>query len=197
MHLLIVYLPIRVFRPKSQTYENKSPTLVHELSETLKLKLILPASVTVPSSLRPIDELHQKKSDYEFESLAHLLPSDSIQKHRFMDMLISDGLSYPCMALIHSPGSNIGNSVFAWRVPESFDSSMCFEKSQPVIEEIKKVLPVYHARAMRTTMFEKFGRVSSNVKPAILRYFYKNLTGQSGDKFSVQLMFINFCYNYR
>ena len=32
---------------------------------------------------------------------------------------------------------------------------------------------------MRRAMFDKFGRVSPNVKPAVLRFFYRDLTGDS------------------
>ena len=31
---------------------------------------------------------------------------------------------------------------------------------------------------MRKVLFQKFGRVSTGVKPSILRYFYKELTGE-------------------
>ena len=46
-----------------------------------------------------------------------------------------------------------------------------------VIEEIKKDIPVYHTRMMIQEFIQKFGRVTHTVKPAVLRYFYKDLTG--------------------
>ena len=52
-----------------------------------------------------------------------------------------------------------------------------FEQSQAVVENVKAVIPIYHTRAMRTAMFEKFGRISPLTKPSVLRYFYKELTG--------------------
>ena len=76
-----------------------------------------------------------------------------------------------------SAGGNIGNLCFGWKVPDDIDSSIVFENSQSVIEEEKLVIPRYHTRVMRSVMFEKFGRISPATKPAILRYFYKELTG--------------------
>ena len=75
-----------------------------------------------------------------------------------------------------SLGSNIGNLHFLWKVPGG-DPSKCFEKSLPTVEAVKKVLPHYHTRAMRTAVFQKFGRISPSVKPAALRFFYRDLTG--------------------
>ena len=37
----------------------------------------------------------------------------------------------------------------------------------------------FHTRAMRKALFTKFGRVAPNLKPAILRAFYRELTGDS------------------
>ena len=61
------------------------------------------------------------------------------------------------------------------------DSSLdeAVSNSQAVIEEIKAKLPVFHFRRMRREFVNKFGRVSSAVKPAVLRYFYHDLTGDS------------------
>ena len=163
-------------KAKRMNLYHRSPTPIRELSSNLKLKFILP-SVVPPPSLHHIDAVLVSKSEYEYESFTHLLPSDSTQKHRFMDQLFSNGLSVPCVILIYTAGGNIGNLVFGWRVPNEMDQSIIFEQSQRVVEEIKLVIPQYHTRAMRSVMFEKFGRISTSVKPAILRYFYKELTG--------------------
>ena len=46
-----------------------------------------------------------------------------------------------------------------------------------MIEHLKPPLPQFHTRPMHQAMFEKFGRVSPGIKPAVLRFFYKDLTG--------------------
>ena len=35
---------------------------------------------------------------------------------------------------------------------------------------------------MRKAMFSKFGQITPSVKPAVLRYFYRDLTGDSTDE---------------
>ena len=45
------------------------------------------------------------------------------------------------------------------------------------MELIKPLLPQYHTRAMKRTLFEKFGRVTKAIKPAILRAFYREVSG--------------------
>ena len=62
-------------------------------------------------------------------------------------------------------------------MPEECDPASVLEQSQPVIENVKLVLLQYHTRAMRTALFEKFGRTSPYTKPSTLRYFYRKLTG--------------------
>ena len=39
---------------------------------------------------------------------------------------------------------------------------------------------------MRQTMAEKFGRISPGIKPAVLRYFYKELTGDNSASTTTQ-----------
>ena len=77
-----------------------------------------------------------------------------------------------------SPGNNIGNLHFLWKVPEECYPAGVFEQSQPVIENVKLVLPQYHTCAMRAALFEKFGQISPSTKPSALRFFfYRELTG--------------------
>jgi len=63
-----------------------------------------------------------------------------------------------------------------WHVPEdSLDSALT--ESLPIIDEIRKSLPIYHSCAMLSEFINKFGRVTPRVQPAVLRYFYRDLTG--------------------
>ena len=52
-----------------------------------------------------------------------------------------------------------------------------FQKSLPVVEAVKSLLPQYHTRAMRKALLPKYGCITSKVHPALLRQFYKDLTG--------------------
>ena len=81
------------------------------------------------------------------------------------------------MLLTHSSGNNTGNLHFLWKVPVGAAAEECFHNSLTTIKQVKPLLPQFHTQAMREAMFEKFGRVSPGVKPAILRLFYRDLTG--------------------
>ena len=43
--------------------------------------------------------------------------------------------------------------------------------------QVKQAIPTFHTRAMRRSLMQRYGRVTSNVKPAILRNLYRELTG--------------------
>ncbi|CAB4028703.1 Hypothetical predicted protein [Paramuricea clavata] len=75
--------------------------------------------------------------------------------------------------------NNRGNLHFIWKYCGDDSMEMIFQKSIAVVESIKPQLPTYHNRAMRICLFSRFGRISPHVKPAVLRHFYRDLTGDS------------------
>ena len=101
---------------------------------------------------------------------------------------MKNGLEFPSVLLVYSPGNNVGNSYFIWKVQDT-SVEEAFKNSQPLIEEVMKSLPVYHSRAMHSEFISKFiskfGLVSPSVKPAILRYFYRDLTCDSSSSSSL------------
>ena len=101
----------------------------------------------------------RSKSNFEYQFITDLLPSNPVQKYRTIESLTSDagGFTFHCVLLVYTPGSNIGNQHFLWKVPVDCDFSTVFEQSQVVIEKVKALIPQYHTRAMHTAMFEKFG----------------------------------------
>ena len=176
---LSTYSEYLVEKNKRMKANHRSPTPVRELPENSNLKLLLPATEPIPPSLKAIEEFFQSLPDYKYSSLTDL-PHDSLKKHRLLNLLISSGLSFPSMLFIYSAGGSVGNLQFLWRLPpEPNDPNNYFEQSQSVVEEVKLLLPTFHTRAMRKVLCQKFGRVSTGVKPSILRYFYKELTGET------------------
>ena len=171
------YVEYLQMKNKRSKINHRSPTPVRELGENIRLKF-LPKADTIQEQLQPINSLIHEKPSYTCLPLMDYTPNDPIKKHRFMATLESTGLSVSCILLVYQPGSNIGNMQFLWKVPDDQDVSECFEHSQTVIERVKQCLPVYHTRAMRSAMYQKFGRISAKVKPAVLRYFYRDLTGK-------------------
>lgn len=55
------------------------------------------------------------------------------------------------MLLTYAAGGSIGNLSFMWQLPtlEEDNPIAYFEQSQGQVEEIKKVLPQIHTRAMK------------------------------------------------
>ena len=86
--------------------------------------------------------------------------------------VVKAGLPFKTILFTYKHGNNIGNLNFIWKVTEDSLTS-----SQRVIEQLKPQLPVYHTRFMRKSMFQRFGRLIPNMKPAVMRYIYKELTG--------------------
>ena len=173
------YVEYLITKNKKVKRDHRSPTPVRELSTNMYLKYIASTNSETLASLVGIERKVENCDFYELNFISELLPSDRTQKHRVVESLVSNGLQFNCILLVYTPGSNIGNLHFLWKVPSSAEVAECFECSQSSIEEAKKRIPIYHTRAMRTAMYKKFGLVSSTVKPAVLRFFYKDLTGKT------------------
>ena len=45
------------------------------------------------------------------------------------------------------------------------------------MEIVKPLLPQCHTCAMKRTLFTKFGRILKSIKPAVLRAFYREVSG--------------------
>ena len=120
-----------VLKNKRMKRNHKSPTPVREVSDHLVLKYLCPSSELLSSSLLQINGLVSSLPPYNHSNINHLLPSDSLQKHRLVESLISSGLSFPAMLLIYSPGGSLGNLHFMWPVPQQHDDDVAtyFEKS--------------------------------------------------------------------
>ena len=115
---------------------------------------------------------------YSFLSLEKYLPQDSQQRYAFIRRL-EDGLKMSCVLLTYSTGNNKGNFHFVWK--SAGTEGEILEKSQATIESIRKLIPTFHTRAMRKQIQEKFGRLSSNVKPHEFHFIYKELTGDCAE----------------
>jgi len=116
-----------------------------------------------------------KVPPYQFLSLCKYLPEDKHGIYTYISNL-SENLLQECILITDSPGNNVGHAYFLIPVQDADSEDARREKSQSALEEIKKELPEYHTREIRRALFEKFGRISSHVKPYALRYVYRALT---------------------
>ena len=152
---------------------------VRQLSDFMSVKYIEPCHGVPVSMLQELFHTLQEMEDSEHLALNELIPGQPRQRYEFIQCLERNGLSVPIMLLTYSSGNNVGNLHFVWKVPSNKPMKETFQDSVRVIEKIKPLLPQYHTRAMRRAMFEKFSRVSPSVKPAVLHFFYQDLTGDA------------------
>ena len=92
-------------------------------------------------------------------------------------MALKSGLSFRTAILTYSHGNNIGNLSFIWKVPSDSSEADIISRSQTVIEQCKESVPSFHTRLMRQSPFSKYGRVAPTMKRAVMRSFYRELTG--------------------
>ena len=156
---------------------NAKPVPVRQLSNALTLKHV-PASTSVPlGRFNSLIAAVEKRKDFDHLFLNDFTPALPKPWYEYMQSLERNGLPSPVMLLTHSSGNNTGNLHFLWKVSVGAAAKECFHNSLTTIKQVKPLLLQFHTRAMREAMFEKFGRVSPGVKPAILRLFYRDLTG--------------------
>ena len=144
---------------------------------------ILPRNLKPHPCLDSISKALLPLDFFEYVALQDFLPeSSNWQRHNFIRKL-EEGLQVPCVLLTYSTGNNHGNYHFIWKV--TGDEGEIFERSQAVIDRVRAVIPKYHTRAMRKQIQEKFGRLSSGVKPHQFRFIYKELTGDSSESINL------------
>ena len=165
---------------KKMKLNHVSSTPVRSLADSICVKFVKPC--TRDRCLHHFAELNQhmeRSQPYEHAFLNQFTPDDPRRRYDYLQSLERSGCKFPIVIVTHSSGNNAGNIHFVWRVPSTEALETTMDRSQAIIEEIKPSFPVYHTRAMRTEMFSKFGLVAPGVKPAVLRYFYRSLTGDS------------------
>ena len=81
------------------------------------------------------------------------------------------GLPIPTALLTYAHGNNVSNMKFIWKVQSTSESS--FSDCQAAIENVKKNIPIYHTRTMRKELFALFGKLTSSLKPSVIRHHYR------------------------
>ncbi len=156
---------------------NQSTTSpVREISDNLTFQF-LPRCSTCCSIVKNLCNQLEKTTEYEYVAIEDYCPAEPSTKHCFFQRLKTSGFPFAAALLTYAHGNNVGNLNFVWKVHATDETA--FSTSQPVIESVKQAIPVFHTRAMRKTMFEKFGCLTSTVKPTVMRHIYRSLTGKS------------------
>ncbi|XP_070563443.1 uncharacterized protein [Ptychodera flava] len=110
-----------------------------------------------------------EKAMYEPVSLNEIMPVDRRLRYRYVHNLV---LPFDIELYGYHSGSQYGSLWFVWKSMPLTD----MEKSNKVIHEIGKNLPVYHTRAMKREFMSRFSLVVK-VSPTILNEMYYFLTG--------------------
>ena len=108
-----------------------------------------------------------------------LMPTDTRERRRYIDEL-SDGVpsSLRILRYTHSPGNNVGNTHYVWKIPENISEEELLRENLKAVEQVKSQIKVYHSRAMRNE-FKAFCGRASNMKPAIARELYYRFVGDA------------------
>lgn len=150
---IAAYVDYLAMKNKRTKLNHRSPTPVRELGENLHIKFISAAdNDSVPEVLHPINDYICGITEYTSVALLNYTPHEPVKKLRYINTLESSGLCSPCMLMIYTPGGNVGNIHFLWKVPSGRDIAEYYEKSQAEIENVKTHLPIFHTRAMHENL---------------------------------------------
>ena len=119
-----------------------------------------------------LSSISEAVKELDSDTPLKFLPADRRRRYEWLQVLRM-GLDVP---VTYAPGSNIGNLHWIWQTTAtSIDDAL--HTTQPIIEQLKKDIPVFHTRAMRREAFEMFGLATPSTKKSVLRHLYKELVG--------------------
>lgn len=149
---------------------------VRELSDNLCFQFLpICDSASSPPVYGALQHKFDEVPSYYHVSVEGFSPTEYRPKYNFLQTMKRVAFPFPVALLTYTHGNNVGSLHFIWRVESYGDTA--FSDSQPIIETVKKDIPVYHTRIMRNKMFTLFGRLTSSLKPAFARYMYRVFTG--------------------
>ena len=93
---------------------------------------------------------------------------------------LSEGVPSPLHILkyTHSPGNNIGNTYYMWKIPDDISEDELLQENLKAIKQVKSQIKVYRSPAMCNKFKAVCGRVS-NMKPAVARELYNRFVGHA------------------
>ena len=132
----------------------------------------LPRCETTPSLLTGLESRLAEKNEFEYVVVEDVCPSDPRRKYEYLQMLKSSGLALNAAMLIYTHGNNMGNTHFAWKVPEQGPDS--FSQSQRTIEAVREQILTFHTSNATFTVAEVWKSCSKHQASC-----YRELTGDS------------------
>ena len=159
----------------ARTLPVRSPACDHERLELLNaVQFVEPSSQakysSLVSALRCADEFSPVfVNDYE--------PDDASSRRTYRSKLRCS-LPFPVVLFTYSHGNNLGDYLYAWTVPTDVPDAELMLRNHAVMKDIESSLPTYHTRQMKKEFQHHAGRLCK-VEPAVLRWMYQTLTGDS------------------
>ena len=159
---------------KKSSFNQSKLTPVRKVSENVSFQF-LPQCSSLQPVLNELSVKLQECAYYEYLAVEDFSPSHSVSKYNYIQCMKNHGFHFPAVLVTYAHGNNVGNLNFVWKVPSCDESA--FSVSQSVILSLQEKIPMFHTRAMRKAMFQRFGRLMPSVKAAVLRHVYKVITG--------------------
>ena len=130
-----------------------------------------------PAVLKPLVTVLEGKGNYEYVFVNDFAPVDRREHFTFIRKL-EKGIPAKCVLFTKSYGSNIGNYLYIWKVPQHVTLESALTENQRIVSEITTKFPSYHTRSMRREFMSCIGRISPTTKPYVLREIYRQLTSK-------------------
>lgn len=128
------------------------------------------ASVETGKEYLILEKQLQEMQCYSPLCLMDLEPSERIDRRKWIDNI---QLSLSISLYSYQHGNYLGNLNFAWKLP-SDDSKRSGMKELQVIEQIKKDIPVFSTRQMKSEFINRYSK--TGLKPGVLRDMYRFLS---------------------
>ena len=140
---------------KRMKQAHASPTSIRQLSDSLSIDIIKKSPHLCFQCFGELCSTLRDINNYQHLCLTDLCPNEP----RSSSLPVYTEYSLILLGLILLSGNNRGNMHFIWKFDDSELLETVFQKSLPVVELIKPLLPQYHTRAMQKSLLSKYGCV--------------------------------------
>ena len=145
-------------KQKTKTTRTRHECMAFSDSDSGTLS-VLPVITVVSSRLAALDCAIREKSCYDKMFVNDFCSVDPKRKYQYVQDS-KKGLTVSCVMYTASLGSNLGNHLFVWRIPQGVSLEAATVENMRIIDQIKQSLPTYHSRALRREFMNRFGLVT-------------------------------------
>ena len=129
-----------------------------------------PCTVKCKESYRELDEVLDGKEPFEEVDIGPYCPEDRIARRNFISNL---QLSQPIMLARFAYHGATGTQTFIWCLPTDMEPTEMNEKTDELLNKIKRQLPKYSTRAMRNDFINKYAKHVGAPRTLLKQMFYE------------------------